>query len=73
MISSLYLGKSVRDKSGVCVQVEEEGWRLDTAEDREIFQSGVPAPGPGPVLRELRPPAPPITGPCGCGNHEIKF
>ena len=51
---------------------EEEGWRLDT-EDREIFQSGVPAPGPGPVLRELRPPAPPITGPCGCGNHDIKF
>ena len=27
---------------------EEEGWTLDTAEDREIFQSGVQAPGPGP-------------------------
>ena len=60
----------MRDKSGVCVQVG--GGRVETGHgDREIFQSGVPAPGP--VLRELRPPAPPITGPCGCGNHDIKF
>ena len=42
LFSLLFLGRSVSDRSGVCVQVG--GGRVETGHgDREIFQSGVPA------------------------------